>query len=234
MKPNNRGFTLIELLVTMALTAIIMTAVFVSFRYQTRTQTTQTAVVDMHQSVRYAMHIMERELRMAGFDATGNADARIILADSAELQFEMDLNENGNPVPNPATDPDERIRYALTNDADRDGVADGTPCHLGREVFNGGLQPIALNVDALNFVYMDGNTPPNVLPTPVANPEDIRTIQISAVARSGEEIPVAFIKYENWRTYTNQQNDIILPPQSDAFRRVQLTSEVLCRNLAFN
>jgi type IV pilus assembly protein PilW len=234
MKFDERGFTLIELLVALVVTSIFMAGVFATYRHQTQTQTTQTAVLDMQQNIRYAMHIMERELRMAGFDPTRNAEARVLLADSGELQFEIDLNEDGNPAPTAVTDPDERIRYALTNDADLDGVADGTPCHLGREVYDGGLQPIAINVDALNFVYLDGNTPPNVLPTPVVDPDNIRSIQISVVARSGEQIPVAFIKYMNRRTYTNQQNDIILPAPNDTFRRLQLTSEILCRNLAFN
>lgn len=231
MKTEN-GFTLIELLIAMAVSALVMGGIYSAYRSQVRAHVTQQEVVDMQQNIRAAMYSMERDIKMAGFDPTGNAGSSILIADTGELQFQIDENEDGDFTEAGSNDANEQLRYALTNDADGDGVADGTPCHLGREIWGGGLQRVAENIEALDFVYLDEDG--NSLATPVANPEDIRSIQIALVARSGENVPVHFIKYADTRVYRNQQDQVILPAQNDNFRRILLTAEVKCRNLGLN
>jgi len=163
---------------------------------------------------------------MAGYDPTGTAGASILIADTAELQFQIDRNGDGD------WDVGELIRLALTNDANRDGIADGTPCDLGREIDGGGLQILAENIDALNFVYFDADG--NVLPAPVANPLAIGSIQISLVARSGSALPGFFIRHRDAKTYHNRQGNIILSAQNDDFRRMEIVHEFKCRNLLLN
>jgi len=66
LKKNN-GVTLIELLVAMAISAILIAAIYRTFISQQKTYTVQEQVVDMQQNVRVAINRMMREIRMAGF-----------------------------------------------------------------------------------------------------------------------------------------------------------------------
>ena len=221
--PNKiRGFTLVELLVAMAISSIVLASVAAAYRTQIRTHATQRMVVDMQQNIRGAMYIMQREIRMAGHDPTGLSGASILVADDAQLQFQSDDNEDGDFTG--GDDPMEQVRYAMT--------ADGA---LGRQLWNGPLSPLAENIDAINFVYLDGANPPNVLATPVpeSNRSDIRSIQITIVARSGQNLPGLFYQATDDRIYRNQQGTIILDMSAapDTFRRQLLTAEVRCRNL---
>jgi type IV pilus assembly protein PilW len=107
---------------------------------------------------------------------------------------------------------------------------------LGRQLLNDpSLIPLAENIDAINFVYLDGADPPNVLATPVPeiNRSEIRSVQITIVARSGQNVPGFFYRQTDDRIYRNQQGTIILDMSAapDNFRRQLLTAEVKCRNL---
>ena len=223
--PNKiRGFTLVELLVAMAISSIVLASVAAAYRTQIRTHVTQQMVVDMQQNIRGAMYIMQREIRMAGHDPTGLTGASILVADDAQLQFQSDDNGDGDFIDGGGNDLMEQIRYAMTGGGD-----------LGRQLWNGPLTPLAENIDAINFVYLDGADPPNVLATPVPeiNRSDIRSVQITIVARSGQNLPGLFYQATDDRIYRNQQGTIILDMSAapDSFRRQLLTAEVKCRNL---
>lgn len=139
-------------------------------------------------------------------------------------------------------DANEQVTYSLSNDANANGINEGLPtenddgstCNLMR---NG--QVVAANIDALNFVYLGVNPADNscdedcLLVAPVANPEDIRSIQIALIARSGATVRTLSTDYTDTTTYSNQPpaNQIILPAQNDNFRRVRLLTNVRCRNL---
>ena len=152
----------------------------------------------------------------------------------------------------------EQIRYQLSNDSDDDGVADSLDCNLQRQYLQGGVwQPnlatdpddanIAMNIDALNFVYLDvdGNdlidymlTPPQV---PAADLDEIRSVQITIVARAGQSERQGLPGNKtDTKVYMNQQDrpgddwDIILPAPNDKYRRIVLTSDVKCRNLGLD
>jgi prepilin-type N-terminal cleavage/methylation domain-containing protein len=62
-----KGLTLIELLVAMAISAILIAAIYRTFIGQHKTYMVQEQVVDMQQNVRVAINRMMREIRMAGF-----------------------------------------------------------------------------------------------------------------------------------------------------------------------
>jgi prepilin-type N-terminal cleavage/methylation domain-containing protein len=65
---NEKGITLIELLVALAISAIVLAGVYQLFISQTRSYAKQDQVVEVQQSVRSAMEILLRDLRMTGFD----------------------------------------------------------------------------------------------------------------------------------------------------------------------
>jgi type IV pilus assembly protein PilW len=223
---GKHGFSLIEAIVALAIASTVIGLVMVALVSQQKSHITQESLVDMQQGLRAAMEVIAFDLKMAGYDPTGTAGASILIADTAELQFQIDRNGDGD------WDVGEIIRLALTNDANRDGIADGTPCDLGREFDGAGLQVLAENIDALNFIYFDAGG--NLLPAPVANPFAIGSIQISLVARSGSALPGFFIRHRDAKTYHNRQGNIILPAQNDDFRRMEIVHEFKCRNLLLN
>ena len=228
-KPDAQGFTLIEVIVALAVSGILLTAIYTVLESQHRSYLNQQRVVDMQQSVRSAMFVIGRDINSAGFDPTGDADAQIMTADSAVCQISADHNADGGMV-DAGTDPNEQVRYALSNDTDGNGIADGAPCSLGREVWGGGLQPVADNIDALNFVYFDADN--NVLTTPVAKPEEISSIQVTLVARLAARDLTSGAS--DTTDYQNQQGTVILPAPNDHFRRIRLTKEFRCRNSGLN
>jgi prepilin-type N-terminal cleavage/methylation domain-containing protein len=65
---KQKGVTLIELLVSLVICGIVIGAIYRLFIVQTRAYTVQDQVVEVQQTVRSAMEIMLRDLRMTGFD----------------------------------------------------------------------------------------------------------------------------------------------------------------------
>ena len=176
---NNAGFTLMEILIAMAISGLVLTGIYQAYAGQMRVNNTQNQVVDMQQNVRVAMLFMERDIRLAGFNPTGNATVAgigpvgIDVANSNAITLSLDNTGgegdgedndrdgmtdetpecNGNPLG--VLDAGEQVIYTLNNDANNNGQNDAleglnnNPCHLLR---NG--QRLASNIDALNFVYL--------------------------------------------------------------------------------
>ena len=65
---NEKGVTLVELLVALVIAAITLAGVYRVFISQTKTYAVQDQVVEVQQSVRSAMDVILRDLRMTGFD----------------------------------------------------------------------------------------------------------------------------------------------------------------------
>jgi prepilin-type N-terminal cleavage/methylation domain-containing protein len=65
---NKKGITLIELLVALVIAAITLAGVYRVFISQTQSYAKQDQVVEVQQSVRSAMDIILRDLRMTGFN----------------------------------------------------------------------------------------------------------------------------------------------------------------------
>ena len=252
----NKGFTLIELLVAMAVAGIVMAAIVSAYQIQVRSKNTQEALTDMNQTARAALEVMTREIRMAGCDPLQNSNARIIEADSADLIFSMDVNNDGDTnIPDgDCCDANETIRFYLDNDGDFNGINDNMAqeCNLRRETGEGNnpdcpgdgvnAQPLARNIDALNFVYLgpdlDGDGEPDVLPAPVAAAglANIRSIQVTLVARAGRTSGGFLYSYTNTETYRNQQDagssdEWVFDPPNDSFRRLRLTTTMNLPNL---
>jgi type IV pilus assembly protein PilW len=225
------GFTLVEILVALALTAIVTASIYKAFGTQQKTSILQDQVVEMQQELRGALSVMAKEIRMAGYDPKGTANAGIVSATACSLQFTMDLNENGHDFVSATStnNPSEKIRYALTNDADSNGVADaGQQSALGRASWAGGLQEVAEHMEAFNLVYLDNTN--TVIPTPVSTDDlaRIRAVQITIIAKTGNPDK----DFTDTKTYRNQQNTVIFTPSAgDHYRRRLLTTTVEFRNM---
>ena len=252
----NKGFTLVELMVTLAISSLVMSSIYAVFHKQVATHNTERRVVSMQQNVRAAVSFMERDIRMARYDPTGSGNFDIRMANNAQLQFESDNIVQDGAIGAGETITYAMVDNAGAScDADGNGIADGMPCNLGRNN-GGGFQTVARSIDALNFDYFDANgnsvlvdsagnsirdTALTPWVVPAAQIPNIQSIRLSIVARSGDTIPVLFINHRDSTVYRNRPRDtdgdgtpdtadIILPAQNNDFRRMQVTTEIDCRN----
>jgi type IV pilus assembly protein PilW len=218
MKKNSKdGYTLLEILIATAITGVVMGSIYTSFYSQDKSYVTQSEVSKMQQNLRGGMSLMMKEIRMAGCDPTGKANAGIVRATPDLVSFTLDIRgEDANDPPDGDTsDPNERITYSLY-DSDRDGVNDT----LSRRTGAGRNSPAAEDMDALNFVYLDENgTPTNVL-------SEIRSVEVTLLARTARGDP----GYRDNTIYANQR-DAVIYAANDSFRRKMLTANIKCRNL---
>ena len=172
---SEHGFTIVELIVALVIASIVMTAIYSVYTVQHKSYTTQEQVAAMHQNLRSAMYYMEREIRMAGCDPTGEAGAGIVTANLNLLRFTEDTRgeDDTDPPDGDTGDPNEDITYSLA-DGDGDGDTDLVrDTQAGENIAD---RVIAENIASLNFAYLDvnGNT--------TASLSAIRFVQISLTA----------------------------------------------------
>ncbi|KPA09476.1 conserved hypothetical protein, secreted [Candidatus Magnetomorum sp. HK-1] len=75
---TEKGFTIVELLVYIGMSSIAMAAIMKIYVTNTYISSSQKGVTEMFQDVRAAMHIMTREIRMAGCDPLGTNKGRTV------------------------------------------------------------------------------------------------------------------------------------------------------------
>jgi type IV pilus assembly protein PilW len=214
---SEKGFTLVELLVAMAIMSVVMGGVYSAYYSQQRSYIVQEQVAEMQQNLRGAMYFMSKEVRMAGCNPTGSADAGIESdSGSNTIHFTMDVRgQDIDDPPNGATNnPNENITYALA-DINGDGNME-----IVRDT-GSGQRMVAENIDALDFVYLDKDG------VVTGDTLRIRSVQITLVARTGH----ADRGYRDTTEYRNLQGVPILGAPNDNFRRKRLATNIKCRNL---
>jgi type IV pilus assembly protein PilW len=131
------GFSLVELLVAMAITTVVMAAVFKIYTTQQNSYVLQEQVAEMQQNGRTAKYVMTREIRMAGYDPTGLAQAGFISAGGNLMRFTMDITDEDGII----TVPGDDITYSLSANKElrrNDGANN---------------QAVVENVEAVGFAY---------------------------------------------------------------------------------
>jgi prepilin-type N-terminal cleavage/methylation domain-containing protein len=171
------GFTLVEVLVCMAIMSILFGTVYRSFDIFNRSYTKENVKAGIQQRTRIGIDLMARDIRLAGLDPLGTANAQIIAADTENIQFSADLNYDGD-----VNDPFENITYTLNGDLLRQTSDLGT----------GFITDTLLdNIDALAFTYLDASDTP--MAAPVGNPQDIRSVIVSLTMQrpAGRDGPIS-------------------------------------------
>jgi len=219
LNKRSDGFTLIEVLVSVAIGLIVMAAVYSVYTTQQKSYILQEQVAGMQQNLRAAMFYMVRELRMAACDPTDKAKARILSVTSSSISFTCDIRGDayGSEFDGDTNDANENITYSWA-DADGDGDMD-----IVRNT-GGGNQPLAENIDELDFVYLNEDL--HVLPFPV-NISSIKSVEITIIART-DRVDLGFT---NNKVYKNQRDETIYTAPGDSYRRKRLTTHIRFRNL---
>lgn len=232
---NYRGFTLVELMITVAISGIITAAIYSAYIAQQRTYLAQEQVAEMQQNIRAAIGMMEREIRMAGYDPNDDAGAGITIASAGRIGFTQDItNSTGTASEGDGSldGPNENITFGFSNthDSGPDGIADAGVAPLGRDT-GGGFQPIAENIQAIEFYYTMKDGTATTAPATLA---DIRSVQVSILARAGQPDR----NFTNTMTYTpasgtpwDLNGAAAGNAANDNFRRRLLITTVQCRNL---
>ncbi|MGB5922245.1 MAG: prepilin-type N-terminal cleavage/methylation domain-containing protein [Syntrophobacteria bacterium] len=237
-RSKEHGFTLVELLVAMAITAVVMAAVYTLYKTQQDSYIAQDQVVEMQQNVRASLYQMARDMRMAGFNPqrapnVGGFVTQLpddgggtTTTNSTNIAFTIDQDSNGVIDIDANT---EQIAYRLDN---------ATSALQKFRVSDDTWQTVADNISAVDFVYLDLNGT-DITASVIANPtaqyattnlpfiDSIRSIEMSIVARTGR-IDTSF---PGTPAYFNQQGTEILAAQADHYRKRLITTTIFCRNL---
>jgi type IV pilus assembly protein PilW len=181
------GFTLIEVLCVIGVLSILFGSVYNTFGVLNRAYTTENVKALVQQRTRIGVEFMVRDIRLAGLDPLGTADAGIVAALPTRIEVSADTNYDGD-----VADPFEDITYTL-NGSNLEQIN-----HLGQEI-------LLDHVVDLTFLYLDAQennlidyalSPPQV---PNDHLGDIRTVVISLTMQrpAGRDEQVS-------RTYTTR------------------------------
>jgi type IV pilus assembly protein PilW len=233
---NHQGFTLVELMITLAMSAIIVAAVYSAYIIQQKTYYTQGQVVEMQQNIRAGLELMSSEIRMAGYDPGGKAGASVTAATATKFAFTANLNAESGDTD--LLDTNENVTFCLDAtgaDIDGDGCDDNGIADTGAASIVRSNQPIADDIQRIEFFYtLDDGVTKTLNPTAAQLPQ-IQTVQITMLAVSSQRDP----KYTNTESYTTGSGVPWPGPLStdrfnDNFRRRLLTSSVNVRNQGLN
>ena len=175
---NEKGFSLIELMMALTIMLLVMSAIYTTFRSQTRSWVTQQEIANMQQNLRAGMYYLERSIRMAGYDPKHSKKFGFVTnlpapysdrgatTDGDDIAFTVD--DDGDKVID--TNSNEQVAYRrnpLTNALEILNIDD-----------SGRWTAVAHNISQVSFTYLNAN---NVVTT---NPSNIRSVQITLTARS--------------------------------------------------
>jgi type IV pilus assembly protein PilW len=171
------GFTLIELLIAMAMTGIVLAAIFTFAIVQRQSLATQEQAVHMVQAARAAMDLLTHDIDSAGYNPTKAAFAGVTYH-ASQLQLKADVNGDGD-----VADAEEDVVYTY----------DASARQLLRNRGNG-PEPVADHVQAFTWAYLDGNGNATTLSA------NIRQLRVTITARTAKPDPT-YATNGGYRTY---------------------------------
>ncbi|MGA1825046.1 MAG: PilW family protein [bacterium] len=203
---KNRGITLVECVIVLFIVGLITLFICTFFITQTKHYNREEQITKMQQDLRTGLMIMVKDIREAGYDPTGMANAGFVDSDTnmTSIGFTKDTDNGGDGA---CDDLNENILYSFSDN------------NLLR---NGRIK--AENIENLEFNYIlsDGNST-----TAPADCEQIRLVQITMLARTRSDKT----DFVDTKTYTRASGGT-WGPYNDNFKRWLLTTTVKCRNMA--
>ena len=176
---TQHGFTLIEMLITLAVGSLLMGGIYGILIQQRNVYAMHQQMLEMRQNVRMGLDVMANDIRMAGFDPTGNAGAGIVTAEAALIRFTLDRNGNGT------------IGDAAFEDVAYRARSGSLRIQSVREKASG-FQAVVDTIQRLRFCYLlHSNDPqaPCVPEVPAEQLQNIRAVRLTLIARASRRDP---------------------------------------------
>ncbi|MDH3826831.1 MAG: prepilin-type N-terminal cleavage/methylation domain-containing protein [Desulfobacterales bacterium] len=203
-KNNHRGFTLVEMVMVLAISTIVLAAMYSVFTIANKNFTTQNAAANVQQNLRSAIGLMARDIRVAGLDPTGSDNFGITYASQTKIRFTLDSIDSGSGDFNGIVDEAnfEEITYGFQGNQ--------VMQTLYETVTSSTADAAALisNIKEVKFKYYDSANNDLGDPVPADQLENIRNVEI-------------LVTHEE-------------PAGREGMVSRTLTRRVECRNLAFN
>lgn len=233
---STSGFTLVELLITLAITGLILSAVFSVYIANIHAVSIEEQRVDLQQNQRFAIDLMTSQLRMAGYDLAESTVPTVLDARTDFVYFTLDLNDDGNV--DGADDSGEHIAFCTYTDGD--GVlqlgytvgngtdTDGNGTANVGEFHSHNHQPVVA-IEALEFYYTLADGTRTTAPT---IPDDVRAVDISVLVKTEWQNP----KYQSLATTFLPASNPVTGTEwtvaaNDGFMRRMVISSVRLRNM---
>jgi type IV pilus assembly protein PilW len=190
----------------------------------------------MQENLRVALELMQEDLRIAGSDRTGEADAGFSAAGPTSFTFSMDITGGEDD------DIDNNHNYLIDEaeewyDGDTNDPGENVTWRLNDTTLLRNNIVVAFNIRQLNLVYLDNVG--NVLDDDgdgnvTTNLDQIRSVIITLIG--GFDINQGGLRFStatDKTKYTNQQGDVILDLSDapDTIRKRMMSSQVYCRNM---
>jgi type IV pilus assembly protein PilW len=153
----HEGFTLVELMIAVAISGVVLAAIYQMFIGQQRSYSLQNDIAGMQQEVRASEYMMVREIRMAGYQVN-DLDIRVDVPGAAFSNGAMEAFEEATSQ-----------SIAFTTDADGDGKMETIRYSLednslmremwrwevksGKWKRSGGARTLSDSMEQLEFVY---------------------------------------------------------------------------------
>ncbi|MCK4984148.1 MAG: prepilin-type N-terminal cleavage/methylation domain-containing protein, partial [Desulfobacterales bacterium] len=83
---SKTGFSLVELLMALAISSIVLGAIYSVFSITNKNFTTQNVAANVQQSLRSAIGLMARDIRLAGLDPIGTDSFGIEYASQTKIR----------------------------------------------------------------------------------------------------------------------------------------------------
>ena len=191
---SKTGFSLVELLLALATSTIILGAIYSVFNITNKNVSTQNVAASVQQSLRSAIGLMSRDIRLAGLDPIGTDNFGIEYASQTKIRFTLDSIDSGTGDFNGVVD--ETNFEEVTYDFNLGGKQIIQTLHETASSPNSAV--LISNITNLNFAYFDaansdlidyGLSPPRVPDDKLA---DIRSVEILITIQepAGRDEPV--------------------------------------------
>ncbi len=206
MITKNKGFTLVELMITLAMTGIIIAAVYSVYSMQQRAYSKQNQILEIQQNLRAVLYTLGQQIRLAGFSFTpGNS--KFTKAEATALEFSSDKRKkNLHGVYEYTT---ENVIYSFS----------GTTLKINN-------QPLADNIENIEFYYTLRDGSQELAP---ASKNDIRAVTISILGRAANPDNA----FEDTNIYKSASGVNWSPTTARAkhYRRQLFITTIQCRNM---
>lgn len=188
---DSSGFTLTEMMVAMAIGLIVIAAVSGTFNAQTRQNKAEEEISQMHQNVRAALDMIDRELMQAGYKAPGGSVTGVTYS-TTQLLLQADIDGNGS-----IDTSNSSLEYIVY-------VYDSANKRITRQLGTGGTpEVVADNITQFDFAYKDAAG------APTTTSSSIRKVTVTITGRTAKIDP-SYSSNGGYRTY--QLSAEVTPP----------------------